>query len=295
MSCNPTNSIEELLHNSVIIINKPPKIINHELTTWVKKIAKVNRAGHAGTLDPQVSGVVPVALGRATKLLQHIAKKDKTYVGIIKFRNIQGESDIKNLFEKFTGEIEQTPPKISAVRKIKRKRTVYYLKFIEQSRENPRLVLFETKVDAGTYIRTLCEDIGKLCGGARMEELRRIAVGSITEKQAYTIYDFIDALWLYREKKDDSLLRKMLHKPEEFIDYPKVTVRSNAVAALLNGAQLMQPGVKVFPDIKKGDYVSLFSDKDEFIGVGVSNFDYAGFLAAKGAVVKIERIHKEKN
>ena len=60
---------QEIFDNSVIIINKPPKIISHELTTWVKKITGAKRAGHAGTLDPQVSGVLPVALGKATKLL----------------------------------------------------------------------------------------------------------------------------------------------------------------------------------------------------------------------------------
>lgn len=287
-------AVQELFDNSIIIVNKPPKIINHELTTWIKKISGSNRAGHAGTLDPDVSGVVPVALGRATKLLQYIAKKDKTYVGIIKFKNILNEADIKKLFEKFVGEITQTPPKISAVKKVKRKRTIYYLKFLEQSKENPRLVLFETKVDAGTYIRTLCEDIGKICGGARMEELRRIAVGSITEQQTFTIYNFIDAIWLWKEKKDDSLLKKMLHKPEEFIDYPKVIVRSSAVGALLTGAQLMAAGITKFPDVKKGDYVSLYGEKKEFIGIGVVQLSFEELSKSKDVAVKIERIHKSR-
>ncbi len=285
----------DLFSNSVIILNKPPKIINHEITTWVKKLSGSNRAGHAGTLDPDVSGVVPVALGRATKLLQHIAKKDKTYVGIIKFRNIQTEADVKKLFEKFTGEITQTPPKISAVKKVKRKRTIYYLKFLEQSKENPRLVLFETKVDAGTYIRTLCEDIGKLCGGARMEELRRIAVGTITEDQAVTIHDFIDALWLWKEKNDDSLIKKMLHKPEEFIDYPKLIVRESAVKSLLTGAQLMAVGIEKFPETKKGDYVSLFTKSGKFIGIGIVQLNFEDLTKDKGVAVKIDRIHVEKD
>ncbi|MDO8554540.1 MAG: RNA-guided pseudouridylation complex pseudouridine synthase subunit Cbf5 [Candidatus Micrarchaeota archaeon] len=287
-------SIETILSNSVIILNKPPKIINHEITTWVKKLSGSNRAGHAGTLDPDVSGVVPVALGRATKLLQHIAKKDKTYVGIIKFRNIQGEADVKKLFEKFTGEITQTPPKISAVKKVKRKRTIYYLKFLEQSKENPRLVLFETKVDAGTYIRTLCEDIGKQCGGARMEELRRIAVGTITEDQAVTIHDFIDALWLYKEKNDDSLIKKMLHTPEEFIDYPKLIVRESAVKSLLTGAQLMAVGIEKFPETKKGDYVSLFTKSGMFIGIGIVQLNFEDLTKDKGVAVKIDRIHIQR-
>lgn len=280
------------LSNSVIILNKPPKIISHELTTWVKKLTGVSRAGHAGTLDPQVSGVLPIALGKATKLLTYIAPKDKVYVGIIKFKKILPRNEIESLFKKFVGEIEQTPPKKSAVRKVKRKRRIYYLKFIEQSKENPRLVLFETKVDAGTYIRVLCEDIGKLCGGARMEELRRTAVGEIKEDTAVTIYDLIDALWLSKNKHDNSLLEKMLYKPENFIDYPKVFVKQSAVKSIIQGAQIMVPAIKKFPQIDKGKLVSLYSENNEFIGVGKTAVNSDEFKKMKnGLVVALERIH----
>ncbi len=279
--------------NSVIILNKPPKIISHELTTWVKKLTGATRAGHAGTLDPQVSGVLPIALGRATKLLTYIAPKDKVYVGIIKFKRILRRGEIENLFKKFVGEIEQTPPKKSAVRKIRRKRRVYYLKFIEQSAENPRLVLFETKVDAGTYIRVLCEDIGKLCGGARMEELRRTAVGEIREDKAVTIYDLIDALWLWKHKHDPSLLQGMLHKPEGFMSYPCVVIKENAVPSILNGAQIMVPAVLHVPDsIKRDALVSLYTESGLFIGVGRAAADSSSLKQARrGIAVKLERIH----
>ncbi len=278
--------------NSVIIINKPPKIISHELTTWVKKITYAKRAGHAGTLDPQVSGVLPVALGKATKLLTYIAPKDKIYVGIIKFKEILNREQIEKLFEKFTGEIEQTPPKQSAVRKIKRKRKVYYLKFLEQSKENPRLVLFETKVDAGTYIRTLCFDIGKLCGGARMEELRRIAVGEIVEQRAFTIYDLIDAIWLWKNNNDPSQLEKMLRKPEEFINYPKVMVKESAIKSIASGAQIMHPAVKSLEVIESNALVSIYSENNQFVGVGRAAVNSEEFKKMKnGLVVRLERIH----
>ncbi|MBS3068164.1 RNA-guided pseudouridylation complex pseudouridine synthase subunit Cbf5 [Candidatus Micrarchaeota archaeon] len=278
--------------NSVIIINKPPKIISHELTTWVKKITDSKRAGHAGTLDPQVSGVLPIALGKATKLLTYIAPKDKIYVGIIKFKRILNREEIEKLFQKFTGEIEQTPPKQSAVRKVKRKRKVYYIKFLEQSKENPRLVLFETKVDAGTYIRVLCEQIGKLCGGARMEELRRIAVGEITEQQAFTIYDLIDAIWLWKNKNDTSKLEKMLHKPEEFISYPKVFIKESAINSIASGAQIMYPAVKSLENVKKDGLVSIYSENGKFVGVGRASVSSEDFKDLEtGLVVKLERVH----
>ena len=123
------------LENGILLLDKPYGHSSHEITTYIKKLLGVSRAGHAGTLDPQVSGVLPIALGRATKLLQYIATKRKTYVGIIKFKHILSEEKVQQLFQQFTGEITQTPPRESAVQKVARKRTIYTLQFLEQSRK----------------------------------------------------------------------------------------------------------------------------------------------------------------
>lgn len=277
----------KMLDNSVVIIDKPPGITSHEVTTLVKKITNVHRAGHAGTLDPGVSGVLPVALGRATKLLRYIAGRDKTYVGIIKFRKIQDKEVIEKLFREFTGEITQTPPAISAVRKAPRKRKVHYLKLLEIT---GRLALFEAKVDAGTYIRTLCEDMGKKCGGARMEELRRTAVGSITEKETFTMQQLVDAVWFCRNKDDDSMLGKMLRKPETLIELPKVLIKESSVESVLSGAQVMAPAVESMEKSEKGDRVAIYC-KERFIGIGIAQIPQKE-LEKKGIVVKLERIHK---
>lgn len=281
------------IDNKVIIINKPPGQTSHEITTFVKKITGANRSGHAGTLDPGVSGVLPVALGRATKLLRYIAGKDKTYVGIIKFRRQLGREEIENLFKQFTGVLVQTPPKISAVRKAPRKRTVYYLKLLETGGAGGRLALFETKVDAGTYIRTLCEDIGKKCGGARMEELRRTAVGDITEKEAHTMYELIDAMWLSKNRKDGRELEKMLKAPENFIDLPKAFIKESALASIFSGAQVMIPAVGKMEKIKKGERVAMYSG-GKFIGIGIAQMDASELAKTKhGIAIKLERIHKQ--
>lgn len=278
------------LDNCVIIINKPCGQTSHEITTQVKKILGVNRSGHAGTLDPQVSGVLPVALGRATKLIQYIASKEKTYVCLMKFKDILPEARIRALFEEFTGRITQTPPKISAVKKVPRQRTIHKLRIIEIK---GHFVLFEATVEAGTYIRTLCDDMGKHTGGARMEELRRIAVGRITESEAYTMQDLIDAVWVWKNKNDESLLKAMVKPPETFIDFPKVVVKESAVEQLKHGAQLTVPGVLRFDSkVKRDERVSLYSESGKFVGVGIFLFDYEGFVKAKkGIAAKIERIH----
>lgn len=277
-----------MFDNKVIIVDKPPGMTSHEVTTSVKKILGVSRAGHAGTLDPEVTGVLPVALGRATKLLRYIAGKQKMYVGIVKFRKLMEKKEVEELFKKFSGELVQTPPKISAVKKVPRKRTVYSLKLLEL---DGRLALFETTVDAGTYIRTLCTDMGKICGGAKMVELRRTAVGKTTEKECHKVTDIIDAVWLAKEK-DDSHIEKMLKKPESLIELPRVWIKDSALKTIFSGAQIMVPAIEKIGDAKKGEKVALYSGKD-FIGIGVMQVDSEKLHAMeRGMAVKLERVHR---
>jgi H/ACA ribonucleoprotein complex subunit 4 len=282
--------LRQLLSNSVIIINKPPGHSSHEITTFVKKITGSTRAGHAGTLDPEVSGVLPVALGRATKLLQYIAGKDKTYVGIMKFRQSQTTEAVVRLFAKFTGTLTQTPPKMSAVRKMPRRRTVHSLKLL-QAKGN--IALFEANVDAGTYIRTLCEDMGKECGGARMEELRRTAVGKISEKEAFGMEDVIDAMWLRKNRGDESMLRKMLRPPEALIGLPRAFIKESALNSIYSGAQVMAPAVEGMEAVERGERVAMYCG-GLFIGVGVAQISDRDLAAGKkkGLAIRLERVHK---
>ncbi|MCP4646715.1 MAG: RNA-guided pseudouridylation complex pseudouridine synthase subunit Cbf5 [bacterium] len=282
--------VPELLDSGVVVLDKPCGPVSHEVTSWVKKLLGV-KTGHAGTLDPDVSGVLPVALGRSTKLLKYIASKRKTYVGICKFRKELKPDRIEDVFAKFRGEIEQTPPLISAVKKVKRKRFVHSLEVLEI---RGKRVLFRATVEAGTYIRTLCEDIGKAAGTeAFMEELRRTAVGRIREDSSHTMQVLADAHWLWREKGDDSLLRKCIVPVDTLIEFRRVYVRDNAAPSLSKGAQLMAPGITAAePLIKKGDTVSIYTEGGTFVGVGVAFFDGPAMnTQKKGKVVKTERIH----
>jgi len=278
-----------MIEEGLIIVDKPAGHTSHEITVFIKRLLKAKRAGHAGTLDPEVSGVLPVAVGRATKLIGYIAGKKKRYAGIIKFRDKDiTDERIKELFSEFTGELTQTPPKMSAVRKIPRKRTVYSLKFLERK---GNLVLFETEVDAGTYIRTLCADIGEKCGGARMEELRRTSVGDINEEKTVKLHDLIDAVWLYEHGKKDELL-KLVKKAEDYIDASKIIIHTKAVENIKSGAQLMAPGIKEVEDVEKDEIVKLYSETGEFVGIGKTLFSKDEMLKRrKGMVVKIERMH----
>ena len=286
------NEIDHLLNNGIIIINKPCGPTSHEVTTFVKKLLGIPRSGHAGTLDPDVSGVLPIALGRATKLLQYIAGKEKTYVALAKFRKILTPDELDELFRKFSGTITQTPPLISAVRKVPRKRVVHELKFLEQS---GHLILFTSEVEAGTYIRTLCENMGNTLepSGGRMVELRRVSVGRIGEKRAHTLQELMDAVWFFKNKGDPSFLLRMIRPPELYLDFPKIFIRGNALASIMNGAQIMPPAILSVPSgIKRDELVSIYcreSKNAEDVFVGVGRY-VAGGIATKVAV-KIERMH----
>jgi H/ACA ribonucleoprotein complex subunit 4 len=279
-----------MLNDSVIIIDKPPGLASHEVTTTVKKITGVSRAGHAGTLDPEVSGVLPIALGKSTKFLRYMSGKDKTYVGIIKFKEIQEKAAIEGLFKEFTGEIVQTPPRMSAVRKVPRKRTVHHLKLLEVK---GRLALFEAKVDAGTYIRTLCVDIGRKCGGARMEELRRSAVGDMTEKDSFTMEELTDAVWFKDEKGEPGMLQKMLRKPEELIGFPRVSIKESSLKSVLTGAQIMVPAIESMEDAEKGSRMAIYCG-ERFLGVGVVQMSKAEIgERGRGLAVRLERLRSK--
>lgn len=276
------------LENGVIILNKPPGLICHELTTLVKKMAKTSRAGHVGTLDPNVSGVVPVALGKATKLIQYMDTNVKTYVGIMKFKNDLLDSQIETLFSKFKGTITQTPPKISAVRKVPRKRMVHSLDILERS---GKIVLFKAVVEAGTYIRTLCEDMGKEVGGARMEELRRTCVGNTDESQGVTLQELSDALWLYHGKKDARLIRAMVKKPEQFINLPTVTMRKSASQKIIDGMPLKGADLIDPPKgIVKNSNVKVMREDGAFAGIGKMITDSQKIEDGKSCIL-MERMH----
>lgn len=283
--------LQSRTNDAVLILDKPYNHISHEITNYVKKLLGIKRTGHAGTLDPNVTGVLPIALGRATKLLQYMTTKRKTYIGIIKFKHLQKLEDVQQLFKRFTGEIVQTPPKQSAVRKIPRKRTVYRLELLELE---DRLGLFIAEVEAGTYIRTLCKDIGRHCGDARMEELRRISVENISEKQAVNIQTLIDAVWLWKNKGDPSLLEPLLHPPEKFINFPKIVIKESAISSIFQGAQIMVPAIDSFPsNLRRNQLVKLYSSKGSFIGIGKTELNSDEFeRKTHGLAVRLQRVHK---
>ncbi len=260
-------SIRELLQNGFINLDKPSGPTSHQVVAWVKEVLEIEKAGHGGTLDPAVTGVLPVALGDAARALQVLLVAGKEYIALMKLHRQVDEKKIRDVCASFVGEISQMPPLRSAVKRVRRTREVYYLDILEiQGTE----VLFRVGCEAGTYIRTLCVDIGKKLGcGAQLAELRRTRVGTITEASAVSLQDVKDAFIFWREDGDESGLRQTIQSMERLLDVvPKIVVRDSAVDALCHGASLAIPGVvEIDDEIQTGELAAVLTLKGEGVAL----------------------------
>jgi len=264
-------SIEQLLNYGLILLDKPPGPTSHETVAWTKRILKIPKIGHSGTLDPQVSGVLPMGLGEATKALEVLLYGPKEYHAIGRLHSMPSKEKLDNVLSQFKGEIYQKPPQRSSVLRRTRTRTIYELDLIEQK---DRLFLLRVLCEAGTYIRKLIYDIGEILGpGATMIELRRTRVHQFEEdSQLVTMHELADAYAIWKENKDDSKLLQIIKPIEHALSEVKsVVIRDSAVDALCHGAQLAIPGVLQFsPNLKKGDFVALYTQKGEVVALATA-------------------------
>ena len=260
-------TVKQLLEYGLIILDKPPGPTSHEVVAWVKRILKIPKAGHSGTLDPQVSGVLPLGLGEATKALGVLLLGPKEYHAIARLHSLPTKEKLDNVLNQFTGEIYQKPPQRSSVLRRTRTRTIYELEMLEQKE---RLVLLRVLCEAGTYIRKLCYDIGEILGqGATMIELRRTRVHQFNDKNLVTMHNLADAFALWEEDKDDSKLLRLLRPIEHALSEIKsVVIRDSAVDALCHGAQLAIPGIlAISQNLKKDDLVAIYTQKGEVVAL----------------------------
>lgn len=260
-------TIPELLERGVININKPKGPTSHMVSYYLKKIFSAKKAGHGGSLDPAVTGVLPSALNKATGVLGSLLTAGKEYVCIMHLHKKVPEEDIRNACRDFIGEITQLPPKLSAVKRVKRKRTIYYFDILEIDGQD---VLFKLGSQAGTYIRRICDDVGKkLKVGAHMAELIRTKSGPFKLDGVVSLQDLEDAFAFYQEEGNEKFLRYCV-KPMEFAvsHLPKIWILDNAVDSLCHGAPLNIPGIAKFHSgIKTGDSVAIFTLKDELVSL----------------------------
>jgi tRNA pseudouridine55 synthase len=265
---------------------------SHDVVGLIRRTLKIKKVGHTGTLDPMACGVLPICIGQATKVSQYLLNDRKKYrcemvLGsntdtqdrwgtIVNERPVNvDEKEILGVFEEFKGEILQTPPMYSALKKDgkklyelaregkiverkSRKICIYNIEVIKISGNN---ILFDVECSKGTYVRTICEDIGnKLECGAHMTFLLRTQTGGFSLKDTVTIEDIEN---LSIEELEEKLYS--LDYPIE--SFPKVIVHDWAERFLLNGNTIYMKNIKENEKFKEDDLVRMYS-KDKFIAIG---------------------------
>ncbi|MCL1934984.1 MAG: tRNA pseudouridine(55) synthase TruB [Defluviitaleaceae bacterium] len=275
--------------NGVLNINKPKGYTSHDIVNIVRKHFNTKKVGHTGTLDPNATGVLPLCLGKATKLSSFIMGSDKIYRAVLILgistdtQDITGKilnelsvnltkKEIEDVINSFVGEIEQIPPMYSAIKIGGKKLYELARKNIEIERQPRKVIIHNIKIlkflksneieievhcTSGTYIRTLCNDIGeKLKCGATMGDLIRI------KSSIFTIENSIEI------SKLENLTKEALIMPNDiFENYKNLIVKDNFYNFLKNGNALYPYQIKDIPYLENGEIVKIFSMCNTFFGL----------------------------
>lgn len=288
--------------NGILVIDKPAGLTSHDVVNRVRRILKTKRVGHTGTLDPFATGVLVVLVGKATRLAQFLGKDEKAYKAVIQFgfetdtgdatgqvqnakckmqneeiANVLEKTNWELVFDKFRGEIEQTPPMYSAKKVGGKKLYEHARKGVEIERKAVTVKISELEItsalsenleletwnlelkvtcSAGTYIRTLAEDVGRAVGvGAHLTELRRTKAGRFDLSQSLTL-DELDKL----ESPHSAILPPVIAVEH----LPSIILKDDRVEKTKSGLSTRIHDTK-FAD---NEVVRLLDEKRDLIAVG---------------------------
>jgi H/ACA ribonucleoprotein complex subunit 4 len=291
--------MEEHINYGMINLDKPSNPSSHEVVSWIKRILKAEKTGHAGTLDPKVTGTLIICINRATRLVKSQQNAGKTYIGVLRLHDTVSQKRVVAALERLTGPCFQRPPLIAAVKRQLRVRNVYENELIEYDKAR-HLAVFRTFCEAGTYIRTLCVHLGLLLGvGGHMEELRRTKTGILSEDDHLaTMHDILDAQWLFENEKDESYLRRIILPCEYLLTgHKRIIVKDSAVNAVCYGAKLMVPGLARYDSgIEKGDLVVLATTKGEAVAIAYAEMTSSQMASVDhGIVTRTKRVIMDRN
>jgi H/ACA ribonucleoprotein complex subunit 4 len=289
--CPPNKRpMSQHIQYGMLVIDKTAGPTSHEVAAWIKKLLDLDKVGHGGTLDPKVTGVLPVTLQDSTKIVQALLDSGKEYICVMRTHDDVSEETIRKTLDMFKGEIYQRPPLRSSVSRRLRTRYIYDIDYHEGDGRN---WLFKVVCQSGTYIRKLCFDVGEIIGcGAHMQELRRTRSGPFTEQEMYTLYDLSEAVDL-REEGDDTKLREIIRPFEDAAQLlSKIWIRDSAVEAVCNGAQLAVPGILRYESgIQANDLIVVMTQKEEAVALMRADMS-SGKIQAEdhGIAATIERV-----
>ena len=262
-------SVQELLEFGIVNINKPSGPTSFNVSDFIRNQLNARKTSHFGTLDPKVTGVLPIAINRGCKLTGFFLGEDKEYVGIMKIHRVLPLKEIKKkIKENFTGKIMQLPPKKSRVKRQLREREIKNFEIIEKGEKN---ILFRVACQGGTYVRKLIYDLGESLGiGAHMLELRRIRAGIFNEKDekypSINLYEFEKIVEDYKNGNDANLKKILI--PGEIITelYPIIQIKKEFVNKILKGCPIYSEHLERKRDEKNIGKFCAFHE-ERFIGI----------------------------
>ncbi|KAH3806463.1 hypothetical protein DPMN_134783, partial [Dreissena polymorpha] len=299
--CSPLKRpIGEYIKCGFLNLDKPANPSSHEVVAWVKRILRVDKTGHSGTLDPKVTGCLIVCIEKATRLVKSQQGAGKEYVCIFRLHSIvEDQKKVVQNLEMLQGALFQRPPLISAVKRQLRIRTVYECKLLEYDKDNA-MGVFWVSCEAGTYIRTMCVHLGLLLGvGGQMQELRRVRSGIQSEKEGMvTLHDVMDAQWVYDNQRDESYLRRVIKPLEALLTgHKRIVIKDSAVNAVCYGAKIMLPGVLRYENgIEINEEIVIVTTKGEAVALALAQMTSAVMATTDHNIVaKIKRVIMERD
>jgi H/ACA ribonucleoprotein complex subunit 4 len=253
-------TISELLEFGILNIDKPSGPTSFNISDFIRKKLGLRKTSHFGTLDPKVTGVLPIALNRACKLTGYFIRHNKEYIGIMRFHKDIEITKVQEIInKKFLGKIKQIPPIKSRVARKEREREIKKFELLEQDKRD---ILFRTEVEGGTYIRKLIDDLGKEIEiKAHMLELRRTRAGIFSEENSINLYDFEKAL-------EENRLKEIITPAEKEIKkiFPALEIKKNNLKKILTGKPITKEDLVKIEKFKRETITSIFCG-NQFVGI----------------------------
>jgi len=259
----------------------------------------VTKVGHSGTLDPKVTGLLVLGLGKGTKVLEYMLLSEKQYIGEMVFHDFVTREQLESAIKEFTGSIEQLPPRKSAVKREVRTRDVYNIEIQSFDHEGKKATL-HCAVEKGTYIRKLFHDMGEHMGvRSHMGDLHRIKVGPFAEEGMVTSKEFADLIM--KTKSFNPFARMQSLKKAQLVIRPiedavpmfwKVILHPTVERHISSGADVYIPGVEsIGSNAQLGDTVGVYTNDGQLIALGVLKITSSDLTSEKrGVAVETKKI-----
>jgi len=248
-----------ILNRGILLLNKPETLESMRCVEKAKAITGAKKAGHSGTLDPKVTGLMLIAFNESTKAMPLLIGLRKRYTGVMAVHKEVKPAVLEDAARAFTGKITQMPPKRSAVARRLREREVFSFKITKIDGKN---IHFDSEMDAGTYVRKICHDMGEHLGtGAHMASLHRTDIGPFNIKEAHTLEEL--------KEKGESLLIS-LEDALERVGVRKIIIKDDAERLVRNGSPIHNELIaKPLPKMEVDDLAVIYTESGNLIGISM--------------------------